>query len=107
MMMQRPPLTEIAHAAVTRTAARAQKAGLDQWEELNRLGLLATEARIREIEVSTLKNSLERLQRYSVDELLFAFGWHRQSSNPAAPDDLLRAVYKHLEEIIRIHDTPR
>lgn len=107
--MQRLPLTEIAHAAVTKTAERARAAGQDPWQELNRVGLLATEARIREIEIATMKNVLDRLQRYSVDELLMGIDWHRNHSNPASPNDLLQAVYKHMEDFIGIaerHDKP-
>lgn len=102
--MQRPPLTEIAHAAVTKTAQRALSSGLDVWQELNRVGLLATERRIKEIEIAAMKNVLERLQRYSADDLLHAVGWYQSHSNPASPNDLLQAVHRHLEEFIRLSE---
>jgi hypothetical protein len=96
----RDQLSEIAHAAMKRTAARAQAQGLDVWQELNRVGLLATEPRKQEIEVSALKNLLDRFQSMSADDLLRTISWHQNNSNPATPADLLHAVTVWMQNYI-------
>jgi len=86
----RDPLSEIARKAMSVTENRCRKQGLDFAEELNRLGLLATEPRIREIQVSALKNMLARLEMMSVADLMEV--QRRGNSNPGTPADLYVSV---------------
>lgn len=88
----RGQLSEIAHAAIVKTAQRASANGLDVWQELNRVGLLATEPRKQEIEVAALKNMYDRFQSMSADNFLGYVNWHQTNSNPATPADLLHAI---------------
>lgn len=90
--MTRGPLSEVASKAIARTITRAMKEGLDEWEELNKLGLLATEPRILEIQVAALKNMYDRFNSMSVDDFMRHIDWHRNNSNPATPADLLNAI---------------
>ena len=96
----RDPLSETAHAAVKRTATRAQAQGLDVWQELNRLGLLATEPRKQEIEVAALKNMFDRFSMMSEDHFLINVNWHQTNSNPATPADLLHAITVWMQSYI-------
>jgi hypothetical protein len=79
----REPLTEIARKAFTTVQARCLSQGLDLFEELNRVGLLATEPRIREIQVSALANMLDRLGDVPPDQLMAEHA--RNNSNPGTP----------------------
>lgn len=99
-MTQRQPLSPVAYAAVKVTAARAQSQGLDVWEELNRIGLLATESRIHEIHTSALRNMQERFVSMSADDLMRHVNWQQNNSNPATPADLLRAITQWLDSYI-------
>lgn len=90
--MMRGPLSEVAHKAVTKVADRATRDGQDVWQELNRVGLLATEPRIQEIQVAALKNMFDRFEPMSADNLLGYINWHQNNSNPATPADLLHAI---------------
>lgn len=86
----RDPLTEIAHKALSVVHTRAMKNGLDFFEELNRVGLIATEPRIREIQKSTLSNMLDRLEAMQPADFLREA--QRNNSNPGTPDDMYRGV---------------
>jgi hypothetical protein len=79
----RDPLSEIARKALSVTEARCLKQGLDLPEELNRLGLLATEPRIREIQVSALENLVNRMQ---------SMGAAGFNPNPGTPADMYNSV---------------
>lgn len=83
--MHREPLTEIAHKALSVVHTRSTQNGLDFFEELNRVGLLATEYRIREIQVSALKNMIQRLEMIEPAEMLRLIG---RSANPGTPTDM-------------------
>jgi hypothetical protein len=84
-------LTEIAWKAISVTQTRATQQGLDFFEELNRVGLLATEPRIREIQVLALRNMLDYLETgLSVTDLNRTY--QRGNSNPATPADTYNAV---------------
>jgi hypothetical protein len=86
----RDPLTEIARKALSVTQARAAREGLDLFEELNRVGLLATEPRIREIQVSALQNMLDRLASMQPAELLRET--QTWNSNPLTTQDMYNSV---------------
>lgn len=92
--MSRQPLSEIAHRALTVVARRAQKDGLDLFQELNRVGLVATEPRIREIQVSTLQNFSDRLEDMNMAQVLMS---HHGSMTA---DDMLREVKSMLGDYI-------
>jgi hypothetical protein len=94
----RAPLTEIAHKALLVTQARATAQGLDFLEELNRVGLIATEPRIREIQVSALRNMLERLEMLSVDDLTRSA--RTNNSNPVTPAALYVSVLSWVSNYI-------
>jgi hypothetical protein len=66
----REPLTEIALQACRVVHARSLREGLDLFEELNRVGLLATEPRIREIQKSALINLMTELELVGPTELM-------------------------------------
>jgi hypothetical protein len=86
----RDPLTEIARKALSVTQARAAKGGLDLFEELNRVGLIATEPRVQEIQVSALQNMYDRLSAMQPAELLrVTQSWN---SNPLTPTDMYDSV---------------
>ena len=95
----REPLSEIARKALDVTRARASRDGLDFFEELNRVGLIATAPRIREIEVAALLNMLERLKSMEPAALLHIHT--RGNSNPATAADMLAAVESWIELHIR------
>lgn len=82
--MAREPLTEIAHRALTVVQERCRREGLDLFEELNRVGLIATVPRIQEIQKSALANLLDKF-----DEIQPAYfmGWQ-----PGTPDEMYRAI---------------
>lgn len=86
----RQPLSEIAHRALTVVETRTRQQGQDLFQELNRVGLIATEPRIQEIQVAALKNMFDRLETVSVTELMEAH--NRGNSNPGTPADLHRAI---------------
>lgn len=100
--MNRAPLSEIAQKALTVVQARCAKQGLDLFEELNRVGLIATVPRIQEIQVSTLRNMLERLQSISASELLRIT--QRGNSNPMTPDDMYNSVLGWIHNYIAMLD---
>lgn len=94
----RQPLTEIARKALSVTEARCSRDGLDLFEELNRVGLLATEPRIREIQVSALMNMQERLLSVAPAELFRTM--HQRNSNPMTPDDTYKSVMDWISDYI-------
>lgn len=83
--MHREPLTEIAYKALSVIQARAQSEGLDLFEELNRYGLIASEPRIKEIQVSALRNMIARLEMIEPGELIRMIS---RSANPGTPSDM-------------------
>lgn len=85
----RAPLTEIAYKAFTTTSRRARNQGLDVWEELNRIGFLATEPRIREIQKSTLDNLIARLEMLEPSELARIMS---RSADPGTPTEMYRNI---------------
>lgn len=89
---ERGPLSEIAYRALVVTQRRAEAEGVDLFEELNRYGLIASEPRIKELQVAALLNMVMRLRMLSADELLQLNGYGRRNSNPPTLDDLLQAV---------------
>jgi len=93
----REPLTEIARKAFITVQARCLSQGLDLFEELNRVGLLATEPRIREIQVSALENLFDRLDVVPIDQLMA--GHTQGNSNPGTP----AAMYVGVQHWIRSH----
>jgi hypothetical protein len=90
---QRQPLSEIAYKALEVTHRRAVKNGLDPFEELNRVGLVATEPRIREIQVSILENLSDRLEQLNMSQILM-------QQPHLTVDDMLRYVRNFLTEYI-------
>lgn len=78
--------------ALTVVQKRCDNQGLDLFEELNRVGLLATEPRIREIQTSTLSNMIDRFQSMEPAELLHITRLSRGNSNPATPEDMWNSV---------------
>jgi hypothetical protein len=96
----RQPLTEIARKAFTTVQARALSQGLDLFEELNRVGLLATEPRIQEIQVSALQNMLDRLNMVSPAQLMEQHA--KGNSNPGTPagmyNSLIDWVYDYIAQ---------
>lgn len=90
--MTRGPLSETSQQAIARTVTRSLQDGVDLWEELNKVGYLATEPRVQEIEVSALKNAFDRFETMSADDFLRHINWHQNNSNPATPADLLNAI---------------
>jgi hypothetical protein len=89
-MQGRPPLTEIARKALVVVQNRSRREGLDPFEELNRVGLIATAERIQEIQIAALKNMLDRLEISGETELLATFT--RGNSNPPTAMDMYRSV---------------
>ncbi len=91
MMAERSrPLSEIARKALSTIQARATRNGIDFFEELNRVGLIATKTRIQEIEIAALRNLLDRLRSLEPAGLLHVFT--RGNSNPATPADMMTAI---------------
>lgn len=82
--MPREPLTEIAYRALTVVETRCRQNGLDLFEELNRVGLIATVPRIREIEKAALANMFDKLQ-----EIQPAYFMNYQ---PGTPDEMYQAI---------------
>jgi hypothetical protein len=86
----REPLTEIAHKALSVVSVRCSRHGLDLFEELNRVGLIATEPRIREIQKLALANMIDRLE--AVQPADFMREAQMYNSNPGTPDDMYKGV---------------
>jgi hypothetical protein len=80
----REPLTEIAHRALTVVQDRCQREGLDLFEELNRVGLIATVPRIQEIQRSALANLYDKFQEIQPAAFM---NWR-----PGTPDEMHRAI---------------
>lgn len=95
-MTQRQALSEIAHRALSVVSRRAEKQGLDLFEELNRVGLIATEPRIREIQVSTLQNFSDRLEDMNISHVLM------KNNGSMTADDMLRHVKTMLSDYILV-----
>lgn len=90
MSSSRGPLSEIAMKALSVVQARSITQGTSLFEELNKVGLIATEPRIREIQVSTLKNMYDRFCTMEPAELLRIT--RHGNSNPATPQDMWLSV---------------
>lgn len=99
-MMPRQPLSEIAMKALTVTRDRVMREGTDLFEELNRIGLIATEPRKQEIRISALKSLRDHLHAVSVDDLLRRDGYYARNSNPPTTEDVRQAVCNWMDEFI-------
>lgn len=97
----RPPLSEVAYAALRTVRNRSERSGKDFLEELNQVGLIASEPRIREIETSALRNLRDRLEMMSPIELLAVT--NHGNSNPTTPEDMLRSLIRWMDNYITHH----
>lgn len=82
--MPREPLTEIAYRALTVVETRCRQDGLNLFEELNRVGLIATVPRIREIQKAALANMFDKFQEI---QSAYFMDWQ-----PGTPDEMHRAI---------------
>jgi hypothetical protein len=75
----------------------ARTRGLDSVEELNRVGLLLTPVRNRQIKVDTLRALIESLERWRPAELL-----RRKLRNAEAgtPNDMYICLLEYVEEYL-------
>lgn len=73
----------------------ALKRGADPSEDLDRLNLLATERRIKSIEMTALTRFAEQLESWRPDEIL-----RRVSPGPWTPTDMLNAIHTFIKEYI-------
>lgn len=94
--MPREPLTEIAYRALHVVETRCRQDGLDFFEELNRVGLIATVPRIQEIQKVTLANMYDKLQDVQPAHLM--------NSQPGTPDDMYRAMLGWIRDYINLLD---
>lgn len=95
----REPLSEISYRALRVVEDRAQREGLDLFEELNRVGFVATEPRIQEIRKSALNDVVLRLELIGPSELMAEY--HRGNSNPATTYDVFNAIINWIKEHAR------
>lgn len=86
----REPLSEISYRALQVVKDRAKREGLDLFEELNRVGFVATEPRIQEIRKSALADVVRRLELMGPSELMADY--QRGNSNPATTYDVFNAI---------------
>lgn len=94
----RGPLSEIAMKALERTQRRAERNGLSLFEELNRVGLIASEPRIYEIRVAAVSNLRDRLEELDLHSALA--GFYQGNSNPPTPDDVRRQLLAWVDRYI-------
>lgn len=94
--MAREPLTELAHRALSVVETRSRQQGLDFFQELNRVGLVATEPRIREIQKLALANLFDRLEETQPAQLM---NW-----KPGTADEMYRAVLGWIRAYINRFD---
>ena len=98
MSHSRAPLTEIAHRALQVVSKRCDREGLDLFQELNRVGLIASEPRIREIQELALKNMHDRLEAVTAGELLWQIS--NRTKNPGTPEDLYQGILDWIRQYI-------
>jgi hypothetical protein len=84
--------------ALERVQKRCDRDGLSLFEELNRLGLIASEPRLHEAQVLALANLRDRLHLMDLHALSMTF--RAGNSNPAAPEDVRRLILDYIDRYI-------
>jgi hypothetical protein len=93
--VKEPPVDGPTFRAATAAIIRAQEMGLDPVEELNRVGLLLTQAQRKRIKLGAMSYLVQELQRWRPAEILrIKFSANRQTT----PQDMYVCIVEFFEK---------